>query len=446
MGAVIVVYGALYLVTLSVLHTNGFTAKNMIVGMEGGQGDSFQYPALAETMLEHGRFAMSATDAPESFRTPGYPVFIAFVLALFRSITFLPVTQIILAALSCSLVFLIGVRFFSRGIALAAALLFAIEPAVISSAFVAMSDTLFVFVLLLGIYLLVAKKQSVPGLFSAGLIMGSMALIRPLGLYVIPIVFLWVLWESRDERRLNYRNGMVFLIGAALIIVPWMVRNYMQFGHFSLSSVGSYNANFYVREFEHQYTGKSKEELTTEMFQALGATTTDRIESFRYADKNSELALAGIFAHPFLYTAFHLYSMMPFYFGSSIETFWQTAYYRGIFTGSPSSDINISVLVRTGDVRGALDALTSDIPGLLERLVWLILCVAAFVLTLRAVYKRQAHAPLYVFFLSLILAFGFMTGPVSYSRYRLPVEPFIFLLGCTGIVAGVRRLRSRYGL
>lgn len=442
-SVVMVAYSILYVETISILHTNGFSAKDLILSTGEG-GDSHQYVALAETMLTDGRFAMSATAEPEAFRTPGYPLFIALILAVFKNIAVLPLAQILLAALSCGLVFLIGERLFSRSVALGAALLFAIEPAVISNAFVAMADILFVFMMLCGVYVLTVRKRTSPYLFFGGVLMGVMTLIRPLGLYVIPLVLFWLVWEERAEWRTLCRTGVLFLAGAALVVMPWMVRNYVFFNHFSISSIGSYNLLFYVREFEHQYTGKSKEEVSAEMYKNLGATTTDIVESFRYADKNSELAFQGILAHPFAYTAFHLYSMIPFYFGSSIDTLERAAYARGLLMGNPPPDINISVLVRTGDVEGALKALTSNIPILLERLIWLVLFLAALCTTVGAVYKRKANASLFVLFFVLIIAFGLMTGPVAYSRYRLPVEPFIFLLACASIAYGVRQLRSRY--
>lgn len=436
---VFIAYGALYMGTLSVLHINGLDASDLIVGPERA-GDSYQYVALAETMLSDGRFSMNSIAEPESFRTPGYPLFIAVLLALFKNLAVLPIVQIVLAALSCGLVFLIGERFFSRKVALAAAVLFAIEPAVLTNSFVAVSDTLFVFTLLCSLYVLTVRRNTLLNTLLGGVLMGVTTLIRPLGLYVLPLVLVWLLWEARAERRTLYRTGAAFLFGVAILIIPWMVRNYIVFNHFALSSVGSYNAYFYVREFEHQYTGKSKEELTVEMFSALGATTADRVESFQYADRNSQLALDGVLAHPILYTAFHLYSMLPFYFGSSIDTLERALYLRGILNGSPPPDVNMSVLLRTGDIRGFTQALTSNIPVLLERLAWLVLCLTAFGTMVAAVYNRRLNASVYVLFFALILAFGFMTGPVSYSRYRLPVEPLIFLLGCAGMASGIRTL------
>lgn len=439
--AVIAVYGLLYGVTLGVLHANGLNATHLI-GVHDG-GDSYQYVALADTMLTHGRFAMNATAEPESFRTPGYPLFITAILVIFKNIVVLPLVQIVLAALSCGLIFLIGEHFFSRGVALGAAVLFAIEPAVITNSFISAADIPFVFFMLCGIYVLTVKQHTPLYLLWGGVLMGTMALIRPLGLYVIPLAFLWLLWETRAQWRILFRTGVLFLVGVAIIIMPWMARNYMLLDHFSISSIGSYNLLFYVQEFEHQYTGKSKAEMSAEMYRNLNASLTDRIESFRFADKNFKLALEGIRAHPFAYAAFHLYSTIPFYFGSSIDTFERALYLRGLRMGQPPQDVNISVLLRTGDVRGVIEVLTSNIPVLLERLFWTVMFFAALGTTIVAVYKRKENAPLFILFFGLILAFGLMTGPVSYSRYRLPADPFIFMLGYAGVTYIVHLFLNR---
>jgi hypothetical protein len=47
------------------------------------QGDARGYHELATTLLTQHRLAYGATDAPNALRTPGYPVFVAALYALF---------------------------------------------------------------------------------------------------------------------------------------------------------------------------------------------------------------------------------------------------------------------------------------------------------------------------------------------------------------------------
>ena len=436
--SVLVFYGAFYGATLFMLHSNGFGIERLIIF--GQDGDSYEYVSLAQTMISDGRFAMSQGSVPESFRTPGYPALLAVILLLTNSLAVIPIVQIVLAAFSCGLIYLLGEYFFSSRVGLAAALLFALEPAVVTNAFISASDIPFVFLLLCGAYTMTAHKRGAWTLFSGGMLFGAAALVRPLGLYVIPLVLVWLLWDAYSADRKAFprwrpvlRASALFLLGAALFVAPWMARNYTLFHQATLSSVGGYNLLFYAQEFEHQRTGKSKEVVAAETNLLLGVGPGDDITTAPFARRDSTVAMHYILAHPFEYAAFHLYSMVPFYLGSSIETLDRALYLRGLRAGTLPPDINISVLLRTGDFSGTARALGSNLPALLERIVWLLLCAAAFGTTVWAVLRRMPDAAVYMLFFALILAFGLMTGPVSYSRYRLPVDPFIFILGCAGI-------------
>ena len=110
-ATIVLAHGALYALTMYAVHANGLTPHDYI-STDGG--DSYEYVALAETMLSSGRFALSPTSLPETFRTPAYPLFIAGILAVTRNIVFVPIAQIILVAFSAALIFLIGTRFYTR--------------------------------------------------------------------------------------------------------------------------------------------------------------------------------------------------------------------------------------------------------------------------------------------------------------------------------------------
>lgn len=440
---VIVGYSLLYGSAVMALHKNGHDAAYFIGVRADEGGDSYQYVVLAQTILSDGRFAMSPTAPPEYFRTPGYPLFIAAILATTHTIAVLPVAQIILVALICWLIYILGERFFSRGIGLSAALLFAIDPATVNIAFISASDILFIFLFLASLVVLTVTDRKASHLLLGGLLLGAATLTRPLGLYLIPIVFIWLLWETRMIWRVMLKTAGFFLCGVLIVLTPWVARNYILFHQLKISSIGSYNLLFYAQEFEHQRTSAPKAAVKAEVYERLGATPSADISSAEYVTKDTQVALGYILAHPFAYTAFHLYSMIPFYFGSSLDMFEGTLYMRGILPGAPPFDVNVSVLLRTGDIHGAIAALAANIPSLIERVAWLIFGVAAFTILVVAFRRRHPHRTIYALFFVFILAFGLMTGPVAYARYRLPVSPFIFLLGCAGMIHGARILTPK---
>lgn len=443
--ATVFLYSLLYIATLRAVHDNGVSTVDFVVGTGG---DSYHYFILAQTLLSNGRFAVDPLAPAETFRTPVYPLVISGVLFFGKNIALLPVLQIIFAACSAALIFLLGRRFCSFGVGLAAALLFIFEPAVYTNAVISATDTLFVLILLLGIYVLVMpEKLTYWYTLLAGVFVGVLALVRPIGLYIFPLLLLWIVWEERKNWRRSVQMGGIFLAGLCLVVLPWMARNYAHTGHAAVSSVGIYNFLFYnMLEFEHRRTGVVKDVIRADMLQQIGATDADNISSLVFSDKEKEVALEYLWAHPVQYATFHLYSTIPFYLGSSIDTLQRAVYLRGVVQGTLAQDVNVSALVAQGDLRTALSVLVADLPIFVERLAWLLLCFASFLATVVIVWRRLPGASVAVLFFFLILAFGVLTGPVAYSRYRLPAEPFIFILGCVGIVLVVQYVRERFRL
>lgn len=442
-ASVIIVHGTLFALTMSAVQANGLTPHDYI-SMDGG--DSYEYVALAETLLNTGRFALSPTASPETFRTPAYPLFIASVLAITKNIVFVPIMQIILVAFSAVLIFLIGTRFYTRGIGCAAAALFTIDPSVFANASVSVTDTPFVFLLLLSVYILcVRERLNKRRIFLAGVLIGIFVLTRPIGFYIFPFLVAWLFWEKRENWQQAFKIVSIFLVGMFLVVAPWMARNYVYSEHMAVSSIGVYNFLFYnIIDFEHERTGVSKEAIHSEFLKQIRATQDDDFRSLTYTDKVSAVAFNYLLAHPFQYVVFHFLSIIPFYIGSSIDATTYSVYARGAVKGTLSPDINVSSLVLHGDYRAAIAALTNNMLVLIERFIWLILCIASFGTVVATVRRKEIYASIIVLFFSLIIAFGVLTGPVSYPRYRLPAEPFIFILGVAGIVSVMQYLKSIY--
>lgn len=440
-ATVVLVHGMLYAFTMYGVQSHGLTPHDFI-SMDGG--DSYEYATLAQTMLSTGRFAMSPTSAPETFRTPAYPWFVAGVLALTKDIVYLPLFQIMLSALSAALIFLIGARFFNRTVGVISAVLFALDPAGPMVTFVSMSDILFVFLLLVGTYLLVSYTPiSRWRVFVSGVVFGVFVLTRPMGLYIVPVFAAWLLWENRHTWKQAVTITGIFLAGVFFIVAPWMARNYAYFGHAATSSIGTYNLLFYnVVTFEHERTGVPKGVIEADVLKQIGATASDDFRSMPFTDEVSSVAFRYILAHPFQYAIFHLLSVGPFYIGSSIDAATYAVYGRGAIQGTLSPDINVSSLVLHGKYGAAFAALTANMPVMIERLLWVILCIASFGAFVSAALRKKPTASVIILLFALIVAFGVLTGPVAYPRYRLPAEPFIFILGVAGVLFSIRYLRG----
>jgi 4-amino-4-deoxy-L-arabinose transferase-like glycosyltransferase len=92
--------------------------------------DSDSYLGAARSLVEHGRLTLSpSSDTPILFRTPGYPVFIAGVFAVFGE-RLLPVLvlQAVLAVGTVFLAYVIASRVWDDTVGLVAATILALDP------------------------------------------------------------------------------------------------------------------------------------------------------------------------------------------------------------------------------------------------------------------------------------------------------------------------------
>lgn len=133
-------------------------------------------------------------------------------------------------------------------IALVAAFLVAIYPGLLTHAHLLLSETLFIFLLLLAFACLAHAFESKARvrwwLLGAGVVWGLATLTRGLTLYFTPLLALWVGWmlwrgmsseqsragESSHSSRAALVGAGLVLLGVVVTIVPWTVRNYTQFG------------------------------------------------------------------------------------------------------------------------------------------------------------------------------------------------------------------------
>lgn len=424
--AVLVVYLSVFAFLYSTARSNGFTQEHVIVG----GADSAEYVSLARTILSDGKFSQTPESDYEYFRTPAYPLLLAALLAIFKSVLAIPIAQSVLVAISCSLIYLLGVRYFTPLVGLAAAGFYALDPSVLTTAFVSLSDTLFVLLLLIVVLCIRSERWSV--FLVSCVAAGLMVLTRPVGLYILPLLALLLL-PALPEWKKALPRALVFLAVASVFILPWMVRNAVQSGHFALSSLSAYNALFFnVIEYESHRRGVPKDEVRGEIYLRLGTEDWMALRSFKYADE--EMAMVREYLSPYIvdYAYFHALKVSPFFFSSSIEAAGRFLYAFGAKTGDAPEDVNVSALFLAGDVSNATRALLADAPQLFERLFWLFIWLSA---GLTALYGFLARAQEGVFWAALFLtamAFAVLASPVAMPRYRLPAEPFVFLLAAQG--------------
>lgn len=280
-------------------------------------------------------------------------------------------------------------------------------------------------------------------LLLAGVLVGCLVLIRPLGLFLAPLFLVWIAYRSRTSLKHALSATLIFSVACAAVFTPWMTRNAVLSGHFALSSISGYNMLFYnVVEFEAQ-RGVPKDTFIASLYQRLGTNDSFALRSFSYTQQEGVLVREYIGQHLISYAIFHILKTAPFFIGSSIDTTQRTLFSLGLLDGSPPPAVNISGLALSGNVHAIISETEAHPWEMGERIGWLLIATFAFGEMLWLLYRKDQRWAAALFFVLLIMTLAILTGPVSQPRYRIPAEPFLFLLSAAGVHASITAIRQR---
>lgn len=222
---------------LAVRLAAGFAWQSRLGELRFEFGDSETYWTLARTIAQGEPYEYAANPA---FRMPGYPLLLS-PLFLLRSADPPVIWARMLTALYGTLAVLatwwLARRLVGPRAALVAAAIAALYPGqVVAGAFV-LSEAPFCAVMVASLAAWAAACQT-PTLRAAagwaliaGLLSGAACLIRPSWLLFVPFASLGLLACATDRRRAA-REAALVMLGLAVALTPWWVRNYRVTGHF----------------------------------------------------------------------------------------------------------------------------------------------------------------------------------------------------------------------
>ena len=236
-----VVYAALALHVLSALFAFFFHYS----GISPLQ-DPLEYRTIALNVLQHGTFSIAPASAnmPDLLRTPGYPLFLAATFLVdSRGLLAILLQQVLLVL--CGVLVYGLLRYFSvsRIISLVLLVFYLLEPQQWFYSLQTMSEVLYTVVFLAAIAWLLLPKTPISWQRAAGIgvLLGASVLVKPSGVLVAP--FLLLLFLARNDGALLQRFKMMCVAAAlaAVVLIPWVVRNHALTGDWLLSSSGTYN-------------------------------------------------------------------------------------------------------------------------------------------------------------------------------------------------------------
>jgi len=182
-----------------------------------------------QTLVRHPvGFMLNLPQYPGAYQPPLHTLFMGALMALSGGhLDAVRIAQILLSTHSVWLVYAIGFAWYGRRCARIAAALCAVYPNLIAFSHYLWSETLFIWLLLMAIWILTRTRDlpSVPAVAGAGIVLGLAALTRSVAVPFLPVIVLWVLWVYRNRASIALLRAVLLVLATAVVIAPWTIRN-----------------------------------------------------------------------------------------------------------------------------------------------------------------------------------------------------------------------------
>lgn len=396
--------------------------------------DSYGYWNIGYNLTYSGVFSQSETFPldPDYYRTPVYPLFIAFTELIGPegySIIFL---QIIVSVLTCYFVNRIALLFTNNSfISNAAALIVAIDLPSVALTNLVLTETLFTFLLVLCFYFFLRyfQKEKISMLVYAAIFSGALILCRPIAFF-IPFLFSAILIFI-FYKRINYLfKHLIVYSGIVLLTVsPWLVRNKITFDHFFLSVIREHNllnyqAGAVYAEVSGEPLPRTQSYLRWKTFKEFKGNAHE--QPYEYAKFIEKEAWSIISDNPGIFLKEQVRQVTYFFFKPA-RAFFEIQlgnWGQGYNTIPKEFSVFDNFWNGTGKITKAL---------VLFQLFLMTFVYIAFVFGILYMKKNHLYLPL-LLFLFTIACFSLMNlPPITEARFRVPVVPLIAIVSACGL-------------
>ena len=237
---------------LAVLSWSALTVRGRRLGrsaITAGRDDRIRRPGPG--WCGTGRYArqpgfstmLLAEPGAHFLSSPGWPFVLSGLYRIFGEAP-MPARLALAAwnAAGCVLLVLLLTRLsFDRRAALATGVVWALWPASVwypgTRSTTLSTESLAIPVLFLALLALAhagTGRAATP--LAAGVLFGCCALVRSNFSLLIPLAAAWILLATEGERRTRLQRAALLLLGGALVVCPWMLRNRMLLGSFTIAT------------------------------------------------------------------------------------------------------------------------------------------------------------------------------------------------------------------
>jgi 4-amino-4-deoxy-L-arabinose transferase-like glycosyltransferase len=193
--------------------------------IDNPRGDAADYENIALNIIK-GKGFVSTRMGLYSYRPPLYPLFLACIFSIFRhSYLIVGFFQAIIASITCVAVFYIGEYIFDEKTGLISSVIMALYPSLVFYSTQLLSETLFILILCLFIYVFYNVRNGVKTKLKwplLGILLGLGSLCRPV---IFPFLFFLIPF-CFFSLKLNLRKWILVMSFSLLTIAPWTIRNY----------------------------------------------------------------------------------------------------------------------------------------------------------------------------------------------------------------------------
>ncbi len=383
--------------------------------------DSKDYVSLAANLTDTGRYERDG--APEVFRAPGYPAFLAALRVATDSPIFPCAVQIIFDVAACFLVWRIARARYPHG-ATAALLLQAFSAVSVVYATKVLSDSIYAFFVVLLIAVLAdmddaQRERGYPAAVAAGLVIAIMTYLRAITLIYLYLPLAYLVARKR------FREAGVTVAIVILCVAPWYIRNsrVADYPHFStVASINLYRYNACLLLARNNAVSFQQQQRAIDG--ELGRFHSD-VDAAAFARNAGRDAIAG---QPLRYVLLHLKAdvnnMLPAA-GELVKMF-------GLRIGGNDT---LSVLHSHGLIAGVRTYVHGNWSIFILLLPATALLFVSYGLAATGCVSLiwQRRMGLFEIFLVLSLAYFLLVpGGASHPRFRVPAAPFIALLAGIG--------------
>jgi 4-amino-4-deoxy-L-arabinose transferase-like glycosyltransferase len=223
---------------------------------------------IADNLIGGHGYRVYADTSETMLRSPGFVLVLAGIFSLFgKSLLMVQVVQYLMSAVTAAIVYLISQRLFGvKLVSLLAVFLFLFHPVSMLSDTRAGTDTTLTLCLTATIWLLLRAIdcQSWWDFALSGLTLGYTMLVKATVALILPVVFLFLMITPKARRSLQITFGQFALVAitAALVMMPWVARNFSISGRFVPTMTVTGLAMFQGEEAERNAgNGKDSKDL-----------------------------------------------------------------------------------------------------------------------------------------------------------------------------------------